>query len=140
MGILSKLFGSEKVIESGMSAIDKIVFTEEEKADLQLARVRLKSELLKNYAPYKLAQRYMMLMVSGAFVGINVVLVMCWLFTLFMFYGESESYDFITAQILTIGEMNIKALGLPFVLIVGFYFGTGEVDISEWFSKMRAKK
>ncbi len=57
MSFLGKLFGSEKAIESASNAIDKMVFTDEEKSDMKI-------ELLKAYAPFKLAQRYFMLVVT----------------------------------------------------------------------------
>ena len=36
MGILGKLFGSDKVIDAGISGIDKVFYTDEEKAENRL--------------------------------------------------------------------------------------------------------
>ena len=35
MGILGKLFGSDKVIDAGISGIDKAFYTDEEKAETE---------------------------------------------------------------------------------------------------------
>jgi hypothetical protein len=63
MSIWGKLFGSEKVIDSGMRAIDALVLTDEEKTKYKL-------ELLKAYEPFKLAQRYFMMIVTVPFMFI----------------------------------------------------------------------
>jgi hypothetical protein len=59
---IGKILGSDKVIESGIKAIDSFVYTDEEKA-VQ------KTELLKHFEPFKLAQRYLALLFSFAFVA-----------------------------------------------------------------------
>ena len=56
-GIFKKLFGSEKVIDSGINAIDAMVFTDEEKSNAKMA-------FLKLYEPYKVAQRYIALILT----------------------------------------------------------------------------
>ena len=50
MGLLGKIFGSDKVIDSAISGIDKVWFTDEEKAELHL-------KFLDRYKPFALAQR-----------------------------------------------------------------------------------
>jgi len=132
MGIFSKLFGSEKVIDKGMDAIDSIWHTEEEKAEDRLTKAKLKLEFRSFYHPYKLAQRIMMIFVAGAFVGIHLICAIAWLVCVFVFWGNSEVYDFIATEIPKIMGMNNDALGLPFIIIVGFYFGAGELDVSKW--------
>lgn len=61
MSIWSKLFGSEKVIDNGMKAIDSLILTDEEKTQYKL-------ELLKAYEPFKIAQRYFMMIVTMPFM------------------------------------------------------------------------
>ena len=48
--ILGTIFGSKKVVDASISGIDKLVFTNEEKADTHL-------KFLEAYKPFKLAQR-----------------------------------------------------------------------------------
>jgi len=50
MGILSKLFGSDKIIDAGINGIDAMVFTDQEQSNAKLA-------FLKLYEPFKIAQR-----------------------------------------------------------------------------------
>ena len=53
-GLLGKIFGSDKVIESGIKLIDSFhTSTEEEIA----AKTKAKVEIMQAYAPFKLAQR-----------------------------------------------------------------------------------
>jgi hypothetical protein len=65
MSFLGKLFGSTKVISKGVDGIyngvDKLVYTDEEKAD----NFRL---MMKIYEPFKLAQRFMMMIVCPPYV------------------------------------------------------------------------
>lgn len=65
MSFLDKLFGSTKVISKGVDGIyngvDKLVYTDEEKAD----NFRL---MMKIYEPFKLAQRFMMMIVCPPYV------------------------------------------------------------------------
>lgn len=66
-GILGKIFGSDKVIESGINLIDSLhTSTEEEVA----AKAKAKTDLLNAYAPFKLAQRYLALMFTAMFLFI----------------------------------------------------------------------
>jgi len=59
-GVLGKIFGSTKIIDAGINSIDALVFTPEEKSKAKLA-------LLKAYAPFKIAQRYLAIIFAGQF-------------------------------------------------------------------------
>ena len=141
MSIISKLFGSDKVINAGLDVIDKVWYTKEEQADAEIVKAKLKMEWQKLYHPYKLAQRIMMMAVTGAFVGMMLVLFLMWIGCVIymMFSGSSEMFDFLKAEIYEMIELTIKAFGIPFFTILGFYFGMGEVDVAEW-AKNRGKK
>lgn len=52
MSIFGRLFGSEKIIETAVKGVDKIIFTKEEQAENF-------KETLKLYEPFKVAQRYL---------------------------------------------------------------------------------
>lgn len=70
---IGKILGSDKVISSGIKAIDSLVFTEEEKS-IQ------KTELLKHFEPFKLAQRYLALLFAFTYVFafiVAIVLSLC---------------------------------------------------------------
>jgi hypothetical protein len=110
IGFIKKIFGSDSVISAGISGIDKIVFTDEEKSDAKM-------KLLKLYEPFKLAQRYLALIFSSTYC-------LAW-FTAFLIevidvfieknLDTSVLYDLLTKS------------DIPFIvaLIVGFYFGGG---------------
>ncbi len=61
-GILGRIFGSEKVIDKAGALIDEMFYTDEEEAkDKQKlidAKARQRIELMRAYAPFKLAQRF----------------------------------------------------------------------------------
>jgi hypothetical protein len=69
MGILGKLFGSDKVIDAGISGIDKAFYTEEERAEDKLKAAPWKIALLKAYEPFKIAQRLLAITFSVPYVS-----------------------------------------------------------------------
>jgi len=107
LGILGKIFGSEKVIDSGMKAIDALVFTDEEKSKAKLT-------LLKAYEPFKLAQRYLSLIFAALFSASFLVALTLELL--------GKSYDGVIAVVEAFG------LGQIMLAIVGFYFLGGVVS------------
>lgn len=105
MGIISKLFGSDKVISAGINGIDAIVYTEEERAENKLA-------LLKAYEPFKIAQRFLALI-------FGVPYALGWVITfLASFWIEVD------AQL----ELLSGDMGLANAMILGFYFGGGAAE------------
>jgi len=60
MGLLGKIFGSEKVISGGMDMLDNAFYTDQEKVENH-------KEMLKLYEPYKLAQRGIAFVMVGLF-------------------------------------------------------------------------
>ncbi|MCH8821320.1 hypothetical protein IID23_02230 [Patescibacteria group bacterium] len=103
--LAGKIFGSDKVIEGGMNAIDKMFFTDEEKSDAKMA-------LLKLYEPFKLAQRYL-----ACIFGIPYALG--WFVTLIAsFFINVE----VQQEILK-GDISIVVM-----IIVGFYFTGGTAE------------
>lgn len=105
MGIFAKLFGSDKVISAGISAIDAMVYTDEEK-------VSDKRALLKLYEPFKVAQRYLAVIFSVPYVT-------AWLITFFA--------SFIT-EVETQKELLTGDIGTIVGIIVGFYFFGGAIS------------
>lgn len=124
MSILGRIFGSKEVIETGVEGIyngvDKVVYTDEEKAD-NFAR------LLKLYEPFKVAQRLIALMVGIPFVFLHIVISLVWLQGLIVI-DNTEVYLTFTERVSTFAMANNQTLGEPFGYIVIFYFcgGMGE--------------
>lgn len=102
MGIWSKIFGSQKIIDSAISGIDKIFYTDEERAEQKI-------KLLASYEPFKLALRLLAMIIAIPFVTAVIGLIVV------SFFSPVE------AQF----NMLIESLGLPFTLVMGFYFADG---------------
>jgi hypothetical protein len=114
-GILGKIFGSDKVIESGINLIDSLhTSTEEEIA----AKAKAKTDLLNAYAPFKLAQRYLALMFTGMFLFIMANGVVGALYGVIDMANVEAAKQF--ASQMWLGEIMLA--------IVGFYFGGGFAD------------
>ena len=122
MSLWGKLLGSTEVIKQAADGIyhgvDKAIYTPEEKAEGFL-------QLLKAYEPFKLAQRYLMLLVSIPYVSLHAIaslqiLLVGW------FGGATGKALHESALVLM--EQNNETLGLPFAIIVSFYLGGGAVE------------
>lgn len=107
MGVISKLFGSEKVIDGVMRGADALAYTPEEKAEMH-------SRLLKLYEPFKLAQRLLALTFCVPYAA-------AWLIT----FGASFSADMNVSLQLDLLNGDIGNIVL---MIVIFYFGGGTIE------------
>ncbi len=105
MGIWSKLFGSNKIIDAGIDGIDAMVFTDEEKSNAKM-------QFLKLYEPYKLAQRYLALIYS-------IPYAIGWLITFIA--------SFFTDVALQIELLKGDAFYIN-IVILSFYFGGGAAE------------
>jgi len=105
MGIFSKLLGSDKVISAGISGIDAMFYTDEERAEGKI-------KLLKAYEPFKIAQRYLALIycVPHAFASLITFIASFWV-------DVSDQVELLS------GNMGMIAL-----VIVGFYFAGGVIS------------
>ena len=112
MSIWSTLLGADNVINKAADGIDAAFFTDEEKAKHFL-------ETLKHYEPFKIAQRLMALCVGVPYVLMYIVAA------LFLVFGVATETDSAINASKTLAEMNNETLGMPFALIVGFYFAGG---------------
>tara|TARA_Y100000593_G_scaffold58479_2_gene108662 strand:+ start:1093 stop:1527 length:435 start_codon:yes stop_codon:yes gene_type:complete len=133
MSIWSKLFGSDKVIEGVYNGLDKVVHTDEEKSDFWL-------KLLKAYEPFKIAQRYLALIMSISFVSAHLLAVLYFSFSLFFdpcasqiskdgeLVGQTCKAQQLERGAEKIFDKNNEALGLPLALILSFYFGGGAAE------------
>ena len=108
MGILSKIFGSEKIINGASKGLDKVFFTKEEKAELHI-------RLLKAYEPFKILQRYLALIVSVPFVITHLISIY------FVFIDDIE-------KALKIAEFNTNGLGYAFGAVITLYLGGGLIE------------
>ena len=128
MGILDKIFGADKVVEKAAdgiyNGIDAAVLTPEERVQYHLS-------FLKAYEPFKLAQRLLALMVGIPYVVIWLASAALYVFSVL---GDPCTADVTckSAQMMAaskeLATMNNDTLGLPFSVILGFYFAGGAVE------------
>ncbi len=126
MNIFGKILGSKKVIDSAISGIDKSIFTTEEKADYMLT-------FLKAYEPFKVAQRFIALIVLIPFMLIFLVSV-----GLLIYGGIAES-DIVIKTAKEIMQFNIDTLEWIVITIVAFYFAGGTINTFKSFSRTKRK-
>jgi hypothetical protein len=112
--IISKLFGSDNVINKGMEALDALVLTDQERSSRKLL-------FLKTYEAFKIAQRYALLLFTFPFVFIHLTATIAWLTAIFTI-KDLERYELIVTEIHQLAHMNNVALGEPVTWIVAFYF------------------
>lgn len=119
--ILGKILGSGDVIKKGMDLIDDMHTSDEESIR---AATQQKVEIMRAYAPFKIAQRYIALMFTAVFLSMFVLV-------LGMTLAGNGDIDAVK-QI--IGDFWIGEIML---MIVGFYFGGG---LAESVGSARNKK
>jgi hypothetical protein len=112
IALLGKLFGSDKVIEKGLSLIDDLHTSTEEEIQ---AKSKAKIDMLQAYAPFKLAQRYIALIFTAIFAFIMLNGVLGSLYGFIDLDSVEKAKDF--ANSMWLGEIMLT--------IVGFYFGGG---------------
>lgn len=108
MSVLASILGSGKVIEKGLDLIDDAWTTEEEARD---SKLNAKERLLKSYAPFKVAQRYLAVLFAVNFLASFWVAVLLWAF-------DKDMKGFIDI-------MEVFNVGWIMTTIVLFYFGGG---------------
>ena len=111
--MLGKLFGSKKVVDAGISAIDSAFFTEEEKSAAFERKMGLKVKLLQAYEPFKVAQRALAMI-----YGIPYMIAWAATFKASFFMDVSTQVELLTSSEVAYANL----------IILAFYFagGTGE--------------
>lgn len=122
MNFFGRLFGSENTIKKAVdgvyNGVDQSFFTQEEKASYFL-------NLLKAYEPFKLAQRFLALVVA-------IPYVLTWLMSAGMLvvsgFVEPGYGQQVADAARALGTLNNETLGVPVSLVLAFYFGGGAVE------------
>ena len=112
MSLWAKLIGNDSIIDSGAKAIDKSFYTTEEEAENW-------SLFLSLYEPFKVAQRFMMLIVVPPYIFM-------WLLTGFLEITNEiagKEWDFDKIYLLLHGDVGTLA-----IMIGCFYFGGGAIE------------
>ncbi|MFV0441838.1 MAG: hypothetical protein ACK5LV_11215 [Lachnospirales bacterium] len=113
MALLGKIFGNQNVVDKGIDGIEKILYTNEEKAENKI-------ELLKAYEPFKLAQRLIALLVTGVYL---FVLLLCVVMTCISCWSDKAM-----ELAKELASWNNELLSMPFILIMSFYFAGGAAE------------
>ena len=111
MGILNTIFGSGDVITKGMDLIDSFHTSDTEMVE---AKTKAKTDLMRAYAPFKIAQRYLALMFGGTYITTYILVIGM------TFIGKDVS-----AVKGILSEFQIDWIMLSIVM---FYFGGGLAD------------
>lgn len=113
LSVLGKIFGSEKVIQSGINLIDSFHTSTEEAID---AKTRAKVSILEAYAPFKLAQR----VIAFAF---TFIYLSCFALVLgFTLTDQMADADKVKAV------LEDFQIGYAMLIILAFYFGGGAAE------------
>lgn len=113
MGIWSSIFGGGDVISKGMDLIDSFHTSDTELIE---AKSKAKTALMSAYAPFKIAQRWLMVISS-----VNFFLLMWAVVGLWAFGPEGKANELIDI-------INAFNIGWIMFTIVAFYFGGGFVE------------
>jgi len=118
MGWFGNLFDESvagKAVDAIIKTGDKLVYTEEEKAEMRLKTADMHIKMLSAYAPFKIAQRLIALLFIGGFLFTHLMAVFIFI------WGNVELSK-------SLFKINNDVLGLPVSLIVGFYFMGGTLE------------
>ncbi len=119
LSIIKSVFGMGDVVKGGMKMLDDAFYTDSEKAEdkqiMSQLKTKNKIDLMKAYAPFKLAQRVLAFMFCGVFVFILLNGVLGALYGIVEMENVKAAKEF----------ANEMWLGEIVVMIVGFYFGGG---------------
>lgn len=126
MGFWGKLFGTEKVIDGAIAGIDKAFYTAEEKAENGIIVMGIKEKLLKAYEPYKIAQRFLALIVAIPYM--MVYLLSAGFYAYGLTIEDIETAKRMLEASKALGVMNNDNLGTPFAIILGWYFTGGVIE------------
>jgi len=128
MGILARIFGTkdiaEKAVDGIYNGIDASILTDEE-------RIQYHLEFLKAYEPFKLAQRGLAFIVAIPYVGVWMASALMYVISMtapVCAEGEQCLSATLEAGSRALATMNNETLGLPFAIIMGFYFAGGAVE------------
>ena len=111
--LLGKIFGSPKVIQSGIDLIDSFHTSTEEEIE---AKTKSKVALLEAYAPFKLAQRVIAFSFTFIYLGCFALVLG---FTLTEQMADADKVKAVLEDF---------QIGYAMLIILAFYFGGGAAE------------
>ena len=128
MSFWGKLFGSDNVIKKAAdgvyNGIDAVFFTKQEQSEHFL-------KLLQAYEPFKLAQRLLALIVGIPYVLVWLICAVMMVIAAFMEPCTTEMIcrsNTVLDISKELASKNNDTLGVPFAIILGFYFAGGTAE------------
>jgi len=146
MGIWSTLFSSSdtisKTTDAVISGVDKMFYTDEEKADFKMKYTEFFPTLLKSYEPFKIAQRILAIWFSFLFgvsflVGLGIETYNIYYKWELLSLGVEESKIILLDTSPLLNIVSAFSLATIVLVIVGFYFSGG---LAESLFKHKEKK
>lgn len=116
MSFWTKLFGASDIVDKVSDGIDASFFTPEEKAKHYLS-------VLKHIEPFKIAQRWIAVLVIAPYVIVWTVCAL--LLTLSAFMADASQLMEVSD---ILAQRNNEVLGTPVAIIIGFYFAGGAME------------
>lgn len=122
LGLIGKLFGSDKVMSKGLELLDDVWTSDSEHAEDQRlmaeTKAKAKTDLLSAYAPFKLTQRWLAFGFAFVFLFIMVNGVLGAMYGIVDLDAVDQAKKF--ANDMWLGEIMLA--------IMSFYFGGGLVE------------
>jgi len=136
MGILSSLFSIstvDKAVDAVIATGDKLVYTDEEKAEMRLSTGNLHIKMLGAYVPFKIAQRVLAMWFSFLYGVAFIIGLSITVFNMISTYRQTiagvKLEDIITIPLEPLfALMAAFSLGMIVLTIVAFYFAGGTLE------------
>ena len=112
LGVLGKILGSDSVIKQGLKLIDDMHTSTEEEIK---AKTEQRVALMRSYAPFKLAQRYLALMFGFTFLASYIIVLTMTI----VGKGDPDAVTKVMEQF---------SINYAMMIILGFYFGAGALE------------
>ena len=130
------IFSSGKTIDKGVDALisagDKLVYTDEEKAEMKQHAIKLHIELLQASHPFKITQRILALWYSLLFGIAFIVGLIMSLVNTYIKYSFEPTKEVAKPKLLDLADLLsvVETFGLFIIVltIVGFYFSGGTLE------------
>lgn len=112
MNILARIFGSSEntktIVDGAVAGLDKLVFTKEERAEMDDKARDWFLRYLEATQPQNLARRFIALVVVGLWATLILAGICAW--------WVSQAFSMFVFKVLA------EVVAMPFSIIIGFYF------------------
>lgn len=114
---LSGLLSSEKIVESGIDALDKVWHTEEEKAENRAEADKMRLAFVQASAPMEVSRRFIAVTVTVLWAINGAMCIVLYAIDTYLTWKGIAHPDFRAVM-----EFSLWYITPPFTTITGFYF------------------